>query len=89
MAGTIRECGHKHGCEIEVSMESGLDGRNNQPALLLGIGARKDVSMESGLDGRNNRTGIPSTRRPWSSLNGVRPRWPEQYRFDRPQWHRR
>ena len=38
---------------LDVSMESGLDGRNN-----IGLSGRVDipqsVSMESGLDGRNN-----------------------------------
>ena len=37
------------------------------------------VSMESGLDGRNN---IATPKKFWfqrASLNGVRPRWPEQY----------
>ena len=59
-------------------MESGLDGRNN----VVGRDSSKIrhlvVSMESGLDGRNNRImGLSSSRRS-TSLNGVRPRWPEQ-----------
>ena len=39
--------------ESEVSMESGLDGRNNEQILLFRRN-RLEVSMESGLDGRNN-----------------------------------
>ena len=39
---------------------------------------RERVSMESGLDGRNN-TASPNPLMSGSlSLNGVRPRWPEQ-----------
>ncbi len=34
-------------------MESGLEGRNNCPCLLLSTGPVL-VSMESGLEGRNN-----------------------------------
>ena len=53
MAGTMhrpqpRECGAP-----VVSMESGLDGRNNQRAMGFRI-QQCCVSMESGLDGRNN-----------------------------------
>ena len=46
--------------------------------LCLG-GPQKLVSMESGLDGRNNilYTFASSSRN--SCLNGVRPRWPEQW----------
>ena len=36
-----------------VSMESGLDGRNNY-VHFLAVGSAPSVSMESGLDGRNN-----------------------------------
>ena len=35
-------------------MESGLDGRNNQPTPLAVFLVGGCVSMESGLDGRNN-----------------------------------
>ena len=38
---------------IFVSMESGLDGRNN-PYAPAGRPPARIVSMESGLDGRNN-----------------------------------
>ena len=64
----------------DVSMESGLDGRNN------GQGTRctflpEPVSMESGLDGRNNSPiDWPQHTIP-RGLNGVRPRWPEQYLY--------
>ena len=40
----------------------------------------RTVSMESGLDGRNNPM-QPNQRNPHPQrLNGVRPRWPEQWR---------
>ena len=60
-----------------VSMESGLEGRNNANPPTMTNTASK-VSMDSGLEGRNNAL---ITRRPstgTSSLNGVRPRRPEQ-----------
>ena len=38
-----------------VSMESGLEGRNNL-AQLPGQTREPDVSMESGLEGRNNQS---------------------------------
>ena len=38
------------------------------------------VSMESGLDGRNNLNAIGQIEEQDASLNGVRPRWPEQYK---------
>ena len=37
------------------------------------------VSMESGLDGRNNRLQLSQTISQTVRLNGVRPRWPEQF----------
>ena len=37
------------------------------------------VSMESGLDGRNNVESVAQTAGAFSRLNGVRPRWPEQF----------
>ena len=61
-----------------VSMESGLEDRNNiaaATALRSGVG---DVSMESGLEDRNNWGGSNSCRTFMYSLNGVRPRRPEQ-----------
>ena len=61
----------------EVSMESGLDGRNNVSADGL-LGLPPEVSMESGLDGRNNYGGISGPVWKLGCLNGVRPRWPEQ-----------
>ena len=39
-----------------VSMESGLEDRNNQ-VLDVRIGGMRRVSMESGLEDRNNMTG--------------------------------
>ena len=64
--------------DVYVSMESGLEDRNNvnfaaEPAEF------EDVSMESGLEDRNNARsrGILNTAILWS-LNGVRPRRPEQ-----------
>ena len=65
-----------HGAD--VSMESGLDGRNNGSGG-VGSGARSaSVSMESGLDGRNNELVSYSNLFSNGRLNGVRPRWPEQ-----------
>ena len=53
MAGTIDPVlVIRHGM-MNVSMESGLDGRNNNPRWFNGF-PWEDVSMESGLDGRNN-----------------------------------
>ena len=45
-----------------VSMESGLDGRNNQVRMLWVYNTYFAVSMESGLDGRNNVV-LPVIRR--------------------------
>ena len=53
MAGTMTGFGSKLPAFGDVSMESGLDGRNNQRERLKPP-APKAVSMESGLDGRNN-----------------------------------
>ena len=50
------QCGGKPGRtepKKEVSMESGLDGRNNEMTTFTGTSVIL-VSMESGLDGRNN-----------------------------------
>ena len=57
-------------------------------------GSLIDVSMESGLDGRNNSLSRFSECPGSGSLNGVRPRWPEQFvlgvfalvEFLRSQW---
>ena len=40
--------------KLDVSMESGLDGRNNARIAELDAAITALVSMESGLDGRNN-----------------------------------
>ena len=53
MAGTIRMGNLRTGRGHEVSMESGLDGRNNLTEH-VGVHDQPIVSMESGLDGRNN-----------------------------------
>ncbi|VEH71327.1 Uncharacterised protein [Arachnia propionica] len=37
--------------------------------------------MESGLDGRNNEPHIMADRGDKNGLNGVRPRWPEQSKY--------
>ena len=69
-----------------VSMESGLEDRNNQhvdTALARYLG----VSMESGLEDRNNQPFSQMGVSTPSSLNGVRPRRPEQSRSERPQIH--
>ena len=79
MAGTILK---RLGCCVPpylVSMNSGLDGRNN-PSIRNTISGRTGrVSMKSGLDGRNNWEATFSRVSPESRLNEVRPRWPEQY----------
>ena len=54
MAGTIRGILDALVIELEVSMKSGLDGRNNQLDIPDAGVARAIVSMKSGLDGRNN-----------------------------------
>ena len=54
MAGTI-EAGILIGrAAFIVSMESGLDGRNNLVVEGTSLHEEETVSMESGLDGRNN-----------------------------------
>ena len=60
MAGTICGATIYRPHVWAVSMESGLDGRNNC-LHILGFSGQESVSMESGLDGRNN------TARPTSS----------------------
>ena len=78
MAGTIAYAWGREllvGC---VSMESGLDGRNN-PVAAAQLTAAGIVSMESGLDGRNNLARVTGMSRMTIRLNGVRPRWPEQW----------
>ena len=52
MAGTI-DCDRASSAGTCVSMESGLDGRNNYRLADDGMLIQR-VSMESGLDGRNN-----------------------------------
>ena len=53
MAGTISHESHGTPPYLIVSMESGLDGRNNGYPGNVDLN-RIGVSMESGLDGRNN-----------------------------------
>ena len=53
MAGTIWGFVHEVLVAVHVSMESGLDGRNNHRGL-PDRRRTEHVSMESGLDGRNN-----------------------------------
>ena len=55
MAGTISAFNGFAQLGLRVSMESGLDGRNN-PSRCHTDGVGPGVSMESGLDGRNNVT---------------------------------
>ena len=62
----------------DVSMKSGLDGRNNYRRNKATEMGQKGVSMKSGLDGRNNPTAPRMMMLPVSGLNEVRPRWPEQ-----------
>ena len=68
---------HANASPLYVSMESGLDGRNN-PSRCRSPASTQRVSMESGLDGRNNRSAQTRRNSRPGSLNGVRPRWPEQ-----------
>ena len=58
MAGTIRRFNAPDIHREVVSMESGLDGRNNKRHGRRHVLARR-VSMESGLDGRNNTGKYP------------------------------
>ena len=53
MAGTILNA-IQGALASGVSMESGLDGRNNYALADLHVDDTDGVSMESGLDGRNN-----------------------------------
>ena len=63
--------------EVDVSMKSGLEGRNNAQHRY-----RPDcldlVSMKSGLEGRNNLRRQSPGEAARESLNEVRPRRPEQ-----------
>ena len=61
-----------------VSMESGLEGRNNCTAGRASPSNAGLVSMESGLEGRNNNVTQRQSSISSSRLNGVRPRRPEQ-----------
>ena len=61
-----------------VSMESGLEGRNNGITVTVQPPPECSVSMESGLEGRNNGMYLPMTITNVIGLNGVRPRRPEQ-----------
>ena len=60
-------------------MESGLEGRNNQKKSVTVGTTHLPVSMESGLEGRNNDSIRISAVTLVFSLNGVRPRRPEQW----------
>ena len=65
MAGTMRP-GMMTVNDANVSMESGLDGRNNRGQSHRSLPCMR-VSMESGLDGRNN----PPCCRPSRRRRGV------------------
>ena len=65
--------------QMIVSIESGLEGRNNGVPRRRG-GTHHRVSIESGLEGRNNRSSVPRLRTRRIRLNRVRPRRPEQCR---------
>ena len=60
-----------------VSMESGLEDRNNRGGR-RGVAADQGVSMESGLEDRNNAAESEGVGLWHVGLNGVRPRRPEQ-----------
>ena len=58
---------------VHVSMESGLEGRNNWGWCRDLEATALDVSMESGLEGRNNAptnapVGATATRSQWSPV---------------------
>ena len=54
----IRVCGIQQNPKKQVSMKSGLEGRNNLAADPAILEAGPDaVSMKSGLEGRNNALG--------------------------------
>ena len=59
MAGTMTTEGATPEPEDQVSMESGLDGRNNMHEEHSKRFHLASVSMESGLDGRNNQRHTP------------------------------
>ena len=61
-----------------VSMESGLEDRNNTDPFEPGVWRMCLVSMESGLEDRNNHPPTRLAVRSPTRLNGVRPRRPEQ-----------
>ena len=63
--------------DLAVSMESGLEDRNNVLGLQQAV-EPAEVSMESGLEDRNNPKRSAARGGSWPSLNGVRPRRPEQ-----------
>ena len=65
----------KHG--LNVSMKSGLEGRNNCCCRVLCV-SPLGVSMKSGLEGRNNARHTERTTHQKDCLNEVRPRRPEQ-----------
>ena len=70
MAGTMKAMSRKSWFTLLVSMESGLDGRNNINLAWLVV-ILQAVSMESGLDGRNNeptgrRHELPAPLSQWS-----------------------
>ena len=77
MAGTMDKKKWEEAKSHLVSMESGLDGRNNLVGFAI-LRKAGHVSMESGLDGRNNVEARSQGKTRRESLNGVRPRWPEQ-----------
>ena len=61
MAGTIEYRLARAVSQLSVSMESGLDGRNNTNHATTEREPPHGVSMESGLDGRNNGTTVASS----------------------------
>ena len=78
MAGTIFVDRNFMNAELKVSMESGLDGRNNAGCVALTVAQRGRLN---GVRPRwpEQSPGLPTTSRSRISLNGVRPRWPEQF----------
>ena len=56
---------------VFVSMESGLEGRNNSPKGRITKALPKVVSMESGLEGRNNCQTCDMVR----SMRGIGSQW--------------
>ena len=72
--------------ELKVSIESGLEGRNNKWEDAKSHLEHLVVSIESGLEGRNNKMRLLGSIGRSMRLNRVRPRRPEQWRRSIERW---